>query len=184
MISEFGQGGVQARSHRGYHDGNSIAESEERDRIHPLAEHPRLHPHHCRETQCVAQKRLEEARGKRARVASRSATCLQLPKARLGNAPAPGDLVADVEPLWNAVVGWLLRGGLELSHLSKPVGPEKTALDRERVEGDPSLSRAASTWRHDQSTVGKSTYTPITSGRARAWTEVLPVALPASRTRR
>ena len=92
-----------------------------------------------------------------------------------------------MEPLWNAVVGRLLRGGPELRHLSKPVGPEKTALDRERVEGDPSLSRAASTWRHGQSTtgnVGKSTYTPITSGRARAWTEVLPVALPASRTRR
>ena len=152
VVAELGQGGVQARSHRGYDDGNSVADSEEPDRIHPLADRPSAPL--CitgREIECVAQKCLEEALGKRAGVTSRGATCLHFPKARLGNAPAPGDLVADMEPLWNAVVGRLLRGGLELSHLSKPLGPEKTALDRERIEGDPSLSRAASTWRHGQS---------------------------------
>ena len=127
---------------------------------------------------------------------------------------------ADVEPLWNAVVDRLLRGGLELGHLSQPVSPEKTALDRERFEGDSSLARAPSTRRrqdhftltgargagrhsplsprergftpiqremimcHGQSTFGRSTYTPITSGRGRAWTVVLPAARLASRTRR
>ena len=40
------------------------------------------------------------------------------------------------------------------------------------------------TMRHGQSTFGRSTYTPITSGRGRAWTEVFPVARLASRTRR
>ena len=147
VVAELGQRSVQTRSHRGHDDGNPVAEGEESHRIHPLADRPRLLPHHRREAQCVAQKRLEEALGKRAGVASRGPTRLQLPKARLGDAPAPGDLVADVEPLRNAVVGRLLRGGLELGHLSQPVSPEKTALDRERFEGDSSLARAPSTRR-------------------------------------
>ena len=184
VVAELRQGGVQTCPRRGCYDRNSIAEGEERDRIRLLADRLRPHAPDGRETECVAQKRLEEALDERAGVASRGAAGFHFPKTRLGNAPAPGDLVADVEALRNAVVGRLLRGGLELSHLSKPVCPEKTALDRERIEGDPSLAPAASTTRHGQSTLGRSTYTPITSGRGTACTEVLPVALPASRTRR
>ena len=70
VVAELGQWGVQARSYRGYSDGNSVAESEEPDRIHPLADRLRLHPHHGHETQCVAQKRFDEALGKRAGVTS------------------------------------------------------------------------------------------------------------------
>ena len=73
LVSELGQRRIQARSRRGYYDRDSIAESEEPDRIYPFVDRRWLHPLHGRETQCVAQKRLEEAFGKRAGVASRSA---------------------------------------------------------------------------------------------------------------
>ena len=151
VVSELRQGGVQARSRRGGNDGNPVAEGEEPDRIHPFVDRRRLRVRERREAERVAQKRLQEAFRKGAGVASGSAARLHLPKARLGDAPAPGDLVADVEPVGNVVVRRLLRGGVELRHLSKPLGPEKTAFDRERVEGDPSLARATSTRRHGQS---------------------------------
>ena len=70
VVAELGQWGIQAGSCRGYHDRNPIGESEEPDGIHPLADRPRLHPHHGHETQCVAQKRVDEALGKCAGVTS------------------------------------------------------------------------------------------------------------------
>ena len=157
VVSRLGQRGVQACAHRGDNDGNSIAEGEERHGIHALADRPGLRAHDGRESQGVAQQRFDEALGERAGVASRGAAGFHLPKARLGDAPAPGDLVADVEALRNAVVGRFLRAGLALSNPCEPLGPEKTALDREGVEGDLNLGPAASAKRHDQSTLGRST---------------------------
>ena len=96
VVAELGQGSVQTRSHRGHDDGNPVAEGEEPHRIHPLADRARLLPCHRREAQRVAQKRLEEPLRKPAGVASGGPTRLHFPEARLGDAPAPGDLVADV----------------------------------------------------------------------------------------
>ena len=158
VVPELGQGGVEARARRGHDDRNPLAEGEEPDRIHPPADRLRLRPHQGREAEGVAQERFEEAFGERAGVPSRGAARLHLLKAGLGDAPASRDLVADLEPLRDAVVGRLLRAGLKPGHLAQPLRPEQAAFDRERVEGDPSLAaRAASTRRHGQSTFGRST---------------------------
>ena len=46
LVAEFGQRRVQARPLRCHYDRNSVAESEEADRIDLFAERPWLHPHH------------------------------------------------------------------------------------------------------------------------------------------
>ena len=129
IVTELGQRGVQARARRSRYNRDSIAEPEECDRMHPLAAKHRIRPNQGPETERIAQNRLKEALGERAGLAARGAARLHLLEARLGDAPAPRDLVADLESLWNAVVGRLLRGGLESGDLAEPLRSEKAAFD-------------------------------------------------------
>ena len=157
VVAELGQESVQARAGPRDDDWNPVAEREQPDRIDAIVDRPRLGARDGRKTERVAQQRLDEALRESTGVASRGAACLQFAKARLGDAPTPGDLVADVETLRNEVVGRPLRAGPALRHPTEPLRPEKTALDREGVEGYPSLGRAASARRHGHATFGRST---------------------------
>ena len=157
VVAELGQEGVEARAGRGNDDGHAVAEREEPHRVPPLADRRRFRAREGGEPERVAQQRLDEALGERAGVAPRGAAGFQLAKAGLGDAPAPGDLVADVQPLRHTVVGRLLRAGLALRHPAEPLRPEQAALDREGVEGHPGLGRAASAERHGHATRGRST---------------------------
>ena len=112
FVSQLGQGGVQARSRRGHHDRNPVAEGEEPNRIHPVTDCSWPGARDGRKTKRVAEKSLDESLGKRAVVASRGATGFHFLKARLRNAPAAGNLVADFEALRNTVIGRLLGRGL------------------------------------------------------------------------
>ena len=73
VVTELGQEGVEARSRPRNDDGNPVAESEEPDRIQAIVDRPGLGARNGRETERVAQQRLDEALGERAGVASRDA---------------------------------------------------------------------------------------------------------------
>ncbi|MDD9987389.1 MAG: hypothetical protein OXQ31_14025 [Spirochaetaceae bacterium] len=141
VVSQQAQGGVQAPFHRGHHDGHTVTEGEEANRIHPVADGPWRRWREGREPERVAEQLLHEALRKRARVAFRGATRFQVLEARLGDAPAARDLVADFEAPRDAVVVRLLGRGPELSHLAEPVGADDTALDRQGIERQPSPAR-------------------------------------------
>ncbi len=71
----------------------------------------------------------------------------------LGDAPEAPDLVAEVEPLLDAVVRGLLVPRGELGDAGEPVGREEPSLDGERFEGD-LRGVAGATRAHDAPSTG------------------------------
>src|SRR5690606_3140843 len=104
-------------------------------------------------------------------VGLRFAARLEVRPVRLRDAPEAADLVAEVQPLVDAVVGFRLRARLKLSHLREPLGRQEAAFDRESFEGELSLAGfRLSLGCHVQSTFGSRTKSPMTSAGSSAFT--------------
>lgn len=98
---------------------------------------------------------------------------------RLGDAPVARNLIAQLEPLRDMIISWLLWGRLQRCHLREPFRRQQPALDCERVEQKQSIRTPG----HDH-VAGNRTQIAITSTGVSARTSYRPRAPPASRTRR
>src|SRR5262249_40954724 len=96
---------------------------------------------------------------------------LEVGPVRLRDAPVAADLVAGVQPLVDAVIGFGLRARLQRRDLRQPLGRQKTAFNRKGFEGELRLARfRLSLCCHVQPTFGSRTKSPMTSAGSRAFT--------------
>gem|GEM_PF-6906534 len=90
---------------------------------------------------------------------------------RLRNAPVAADLVAEIQPLGDAVVGLRLRSRLKLGNLRQPLGSEQSAFNREGFKGELGLAGLRfSPGCHVQSAFGNRTKSPMKSAGSSAFT--------------
>src|SRR5690606_31985801 len=151
--------------------GNAPAQRRVADRVGTFLEDRGLDGLECREAERVSQQREHEALGCGLGVGVRLAARLEVGPVRLRDAPVTTDLVAEVEPLVDMVVGFGLHARPKLGDLRQPLGRQEAAFDRERFEGELGLASLCLPLAcHAQSTLGSKTKSPITSAGSSAFT--------------
>ena len=115
-IAERRRDGVDAAAGGRDDDGDAPTERGEADRIRPVRDHDRRRRRKRVEAEAVAQKRQDKPLREGARRSAGRSPCVELAPVRLCDAPVAADLVAEVEPLGNPVVGFALRTSRELTH--------------------------------------------------------------------
>jgi hypothetical protein len=94
------------------------------NRVRALPEDRGLHRGDRRKAERVAENRQDEALGDGLRVGLHLSARLEVRPVRLGDAPVAADLVAQVESLGDAIVGFYLGARLKLGNLGEPLRRE------------------------------------------------------------
>ncbi len=151
------EGGVEARAPRGDHHRHA--------RSPPRATRPmgKTRPSRSTGARRRARASAKPKTSPRSAVTKRSARAVAVGAARapglevapvgLGDAPVAPDLVAEVEPARNAVVGLGLLPRVELREAAQPLGREQPAFDGERLEGELRGSTAGLAGRSSRGTI-------------------------------
>ena len=146
-VAEGGRQRVEAGSRRRDHDGHAAAERRTADRDSYGRRRQRgRRSVEGREAEALSQQRWTKAIRQRAfgcRAWLVRAAGREVRPVRLRDAPVAADLVAQVQPLGNAVVGLALAAGGELRDARQPLGREQAAFDGERLERELRLPRGS-----------------------------------------
>src|SRR5690606_1319385 len=114
--------GVETARRRRDDDGHAALERAPADRIAALGDDDGFGLSERGEAEALAENPGGEALGERARVGASLDAGHELGPVRLGDAPVAADLVAELEALRDAVVGFRLMARRELRDLREPLG--------------------------------------------------------------